>query len=78
MVQLFRLTVIAAKHLHTNFKLSNMKQLSQLWILAIVVMVFLSSCEIIGDILKVGVWLGIVIAALIVGLIIWIAIKFRR
>ncbi len=38
----------------------------------------LSSCELIGDILEVGVWLGVLIAAAVVGLIIWIISKFRR
>ncbi len=32
----------------------------------------LTSCEIIGDIFKAGIWTGLIIVVLFVGLIIWI------
>jgi hypothetical protein len=55
-----------------------MKLLSQIWIFALALILFLSSCEIIGDILEVGVWLGIILVVLVVALILWIVRKFRR
>jgi hypothetical protein len=33
---------------------------------------FLSSCEVIGGIFKAGVWVGILIVVAIVGLIVWL------
>ena len=32
----------------------------------------LSSCEVIGDIFKAGVWVGILLVVLVVGVIIWL------
>ncbi len=37
----------------------------------------LSSCELVGDILEVGVWMGIIIVVLIVLVIAWIFRKLR-
>jgi len=37
-----------------------------------------SGCEIIGGIFKAGIWVGIIIAALVVALIVWIAGKARK
>lgn len=42
------------------------------FLLAVFVMVTLSSCEVIGGIFKAGVWTGILIVAAVVGLIIWL------
>ena len=54
-----------------------MKQYSFLWVLAIVAMT-LTSCEVIGDIFKAGVWVGILIVVGIVGLILWLVNKARK
>jgi hypothetical protein len=54
-----------------------MKQFSYLWLCLILAMT-LTSCELVGDVLEMGVWLGLFVAALVIGLIIWIARKFRR
>ena len=37
-----------------------------------------SGCEIIGGIFKAGVWVGIIVAALVVVLIVWILGKARK
>jgi hypothetical protein len=37
-----------------------------------------SSCEAIGDIFKAGFWGGIIIAALVVGLILWLINKAKK
>ena len=55
-----------------------MKQYSFLWLWTIVVAMTFSSCELIGDIFKVGVWVGIIIVVVIVALIFWLINKFRR
>jgi hypothetical protein len=36
---------------------------------------FLTSCEIIGDIFKAGVWVGIIIVVGIIALVIWLIAK---
>ncbi len=41
------------------------------------VLLSLQSCEIIGGIFKAGAWVGFVLAALIVVIILWIVSKFR-
>ena len=46
--------------------------------LLVVLMVALSSCEIIGDIFKAGIWVGIILVALIVMIIMWVLRKIRR
>jgi hypothetical protein len=38
----------------------------------------ISSCEVIGDIFKAGVWVGILIVVLIVGVIFWLIGKARK
>ena len=35
----------------------------------------LSSCQVIGDIFKAGMWTGIIIVVLVIGLIIWLISK---
>ena len=41
-------------------------------------MLFLSSCELIGDIFQAGVWSGIIMVVLVVGLIIWLVTRAGR
>ncbi len=69
---------IATELLHTKQNRQQMKQYNFSWIFLIAMVFTFSSCEVIGDILEVGVWLGIIIAALIVGLVIWIIRRFSR
>lgn len=38
----------------------------------------MSSCEVIGDLVEFGVWVGILIVVLVVALIWWIVRKFKR
>ena len=38
----------------------------------------LSSCEVIGDIFKAGVWTGLLIVAVVIVLVIWLIRKFMR
>jgi hypothetical protein len=44
----------------------------------LVSMLFLSSCELIGDIFQAGVWSGIILVVLVVGLIIWLVTRAGR
>ncbi|MFN3405729.1 MAG: hypothetical protein ACK40G_16655 [Cytophagaceae bacterium] len=37
----------------------------------------LTSCEIIGDIFKAGIWVGVIGVLAIIGLIFWVISKFR-
>ena len=39
------------------------------------VMMMMSSCQVIGDIFKAGVWVGIIIVVIVIALIIWIVSK---
>ncbi len=50
-----------------------MKKLSLLPLFAI--LISLSSCELIGDIFKAGMWTGIIVVVLVVGLIIFVISK---
>ena len=38
----------------------------------------LSSCEVIGDIFEVGVWVGVIIVVVVIALIWWIVSRFRK
>ena len=49
-----------------------MKQYSLLWLLAMASAMTLTSCEVVGGIFKAGVWVGIVLVVLVVGLILWL------
>jgi hypothetical protein len=52
-----------------------MKKASLITLLAVVLTASLSSCQLIGDIFKAGVWSGIILVALVLGLIIFIIAK---
>jgi hypothetical protein len=41
-------------------------------------MVSLSSCEVIGDIFKAGVWTGLLLVAAIIAIVIWIISRFMK
>jgi hypothetical protein len=55
-----------------------MKQNSFLWLSVLALATTVSSCEVIGGIFKAGVWVGIIIVVLIIGLILWLVGKGRR
>ncbi len=38
----------------------------------------LSSCEAVGDIFKAGIWMGIIVVVLVVGLIFWLINKAKK
>jgi len=38
----------------------------------------LSSCELIGDIFKAGVWTGLLLVAVVIALVIWIISRFMK
>ena len=38
----------------------------------------LSSCELIGDIFKAGVWTGLLLVAAVIALVIWIISRFMK
>jgi hypothetical protein len=46
--------------------------------LLLLLMVSASSCEVVGGIFKVGMWTGVLIVVLIVGLVLWLIGKTRR
>jgi hypothetical protein len=55
-----------------------MKQYSLLRLLALATAVTLSSCEVVGGIFKAGMWVGILLVVLVVGLILWLIGRGRR
>ena len=48
-----------------------MKDLSCLFILLLLSAVALSGCEMIGDIFQAGVWTGVLLVILVIGIVIW-------
>lgn len=38
----------------------------------------LSSCEVIGDIFKAGVWAGLLLVAAVIAIVIWLISRFRK
>ncbi len=55
-----------------------MKKLSTFLLPAIVLMMTLSSCEVIGGIFKAGFWSAIIIVVLVVALILWLVNRGRK
>lgn len=55
-----------------------MKQYSLFGLLALATAMTLSSCEVVGGIFKAGVWVGILLVVLVVGLILWLVGRGRR
>lgn len=47
-------------------------------VLPVIIMaaVFLTGCEVIGDIFKAGVWTGTILVVLIIAIVIWVISKF--
>jgi hypothetical protein len=48
-----------------------MKHSSYLYVLLLLFTVALTGCEMIGDIFKAGVWTGVLLVILVIGVIIW-------
>jgi len=46
------------------------------FVILALLMVSLSSCELIGDIFKAGVWTGLLLVAAIIAIVIWIISRF--
>ena len=40
--------------------------------------VFLTSCELIGGVFKVGMWVGVILVILVVAIVLWLLRKIRR
>jgi FtsH-binding integral membrane protein len=48
------------------------------FLLVIVAAFTMSGCELIGDVLQFGVWLGVIIVVVVIALVLWIIRKIRR
>ena len=46
-------------------------------LLLLLLVVPLAACEVIGDIFQAGVWVGVILAAVVVFAIVWVASKAR-
>ena len=46
-------------------------------LLLLLLLVPLSACEVIGDIFQAGIWVGVILAALVIFAIVWVASKAR-
>ncbi|MDB5224293.1 MAG: hypothetical protein JWN83_2960 [Chitinophagaceae bacterium] len=56
-----------------------MKKNSSLLLAALLfIITAMSGCQVIGDIFKAGVWVGVLLVVLVVGIIIWIIGKARK
>jgi hypothetical protein len=55
-----------------------MKNKSLIGAIALMVILSLSSCEIIGGIFKAGVWVGVLIVVAIIGLIVYLINRSRK
>lgn len=44
----------------------------------VAMMIALSSCQIVGDIFKAGVWVGIILVFLVVAVIVWLFSRGRK
>ena len=55
--------------------------MKQSWFLAVVVLfscVALTGCELIGDIFKAGVWVGMLLVLGVIGIVIWLVSRMNR
>jgi len=55
-----------------------MKKYSLLWLSALAMAMTFSSCEVVGGIFKAGMWVGILVVVVVVGLILWLVGRGRR
>jgi hypothetical protein len=54
-----------------------MKHSSYLFVLLLLSTVVLSGCEVIGDIFKAGVWTGVLLVILVIGIIVWLLTRSK-
>ena len=54
-----------------------MKHPSYLFVLLLLSPVALTGCEVIGDIFKAGVWTGVLLVILVIGLIVWLLTRSK-
>ena len=49
-------------------------------LLALLVLLSITAagCELIGDVIKLGIWVGVILVVLVVGLLYWIFSKLRK
>jgi hypothetical protein len=52
-----------------------MKHSSYLFILLLLSAVALTGCEMIGDIFQAGVWVGVILVILVIGIVVWVLKK---
>jgi len=48
------------------------------YVILALLMLSLSSCELIGDIFEAGVWVGILLVAAVIALVIWLISRFMK
>jgi hypothetical protein len=48
-----------------------------LFVLLLLSTVSLTGCEVIGDIFKAGVWVGVLLVILVIGLIVWLVTRSK-
>jgi len=54
-----------------------MKHSWYLFVLLLLYTVALTGCEVIGDIFKAGVWVGVVLVMLVIGIIVWLVTRSK-
>jgi hypothetical protein len=54
-----------------------MKHSSYLFVVVLLSTVALNGCEVIGDIFKAGVWTGVLLVILVIGIIVWLLTRSK-
>ena len=54
-----------------------MKYSSYLFVLLFLSTVALTGCQVIGDIFKAGVWVGVLLVILIIGIVVWLVTRSK-
>ena len=47
-------------------------------VIAVFIVTVLSSCEAVGELLKAGIWIGIIIVVLVIALVLWLIRKIGK
>jgi hypothetical protein len=55
-----------------------MKQLSGFWLSILAVAMLVSSCDVVGGVLKFTFWMGALFVIVVIILLVWLFRKFRR
>lgn len=66
------------KQNHQKNKLYSMKKNNGILLACLFAIITMSSCEAIGGIFKAGVWVGVLVVVLVVGIILWVIGKARK